>query len=218
MPYSLDDRLLFPHPSLADDDGLLAIGGDLSTKRLLLAYQHGIFPWFSTETPILWYAPHERFILDPKELKITKSMRQFIRNSSFRTTHNTAFTEVIDQCATIERKDQQGTWITTDMQEAYIRLHTLGYAHSIETYDDSGSLVGGLYGIQIGSIFCGESMFSNASNASKLALIYLCQQFNFELIDCQIYSEHLASLGATFISGSAYYELLQKQKVEPFAI
>ncbi len=217
MPYSLDDRLIFPHPSLADDDGLLAIGGDLSAERLLLAYQHGIFPWFSDETPILWYAPHERFILDPKELKITKSMRQFIRNSPFRTTHNTAFSEVISMCATTTRKDQQGTWITMDMQAAYIRLHKLGYAHSIETYDENGMLVGGLYGVQIGSIFCGESMFSLASNASKLALIYLCQQFNFELIDCQIHSEHLTSLGAKFISGFAYYELLQEQKVKPFA-
>lgn len=218
MPYSLDDRLIFPHPSLADDDGLLAIGGDLSIERLLLAYQHGIFPWFSDETPILWYAPHERFVLDPKEIKITKSMRQLIRNTRFHTAYNTAFSEVIHRCATTERKDQQGTWITTDMQEAYIRLHKLGYAHSIETYNENGLLVGGLYGIQIGSIFCGESMFSDVSNASKLALVYLCQQFNFELIDCQIHSEHLALLGAKFISGSAYYELLQKQKAEPFAI
>jgi leucyl/phenylalanyl-tRNA--protein transferase len=218
MPYSLDDRLMFPHPSLADDDGLLAIGGDLSVERLLLAYQHGIFPWFSDETPILWYAPHERFVLDPKEFKITKSMRQLIRNPYFHMAYNTAFSEVIHRCATTERKGQQGTWITTDMQEAYIRLHKLGYAHSIETYNENGLLVGGLYGIQIGSIFCGESMFSDVSNASKLALVYLCQQFNFELIDCQIHSEHLASLGAKFISGSAYYELLQKEKAEPFAI
>src|SRR5690606_33435214 len=218
MPYSLDDRLMFPHPSLADDDGLLAIGGDLSVERLLLAYQHGIFPWFSDETPILWYAPHERFVLDPKEFKITKSMRQLIRNPYFHMAYNTAFSEVIHRCATTERKGQQGTWITTDMQEAYIRLHKLGYAHSIETYNENGLLVGGLYGIHIGSIFCGESMFSDVSNASKLALVYLCQQFNFELIDCQIHSEHLASLGAKFISGSAYYELLQKQKAEPFAI
>ncbi|MBD1423406.1 leucyl/phenylalanyl-tRNA--protein transferase [Sphingobacterium chuzhouense] len=218
MPYSLDGRLIFPHPSLADDDGLLAIGGDLSSERLLLAYQHGIFPWFSDETPILWYAPHERFVLDPKELKITRSMQQFIRNSLFRTAHNTAFMEVIDRCATTKRKDQQGTWITADMQEAYIRLHELGYAHSVETYNENGVLVGGLYGIQIGAVFCGESMFSHASNASKLALINLCQTFNFELIDCQIYSEHLASLGAKFISGTAYYQLLQKQIIEPFAI
>ncbi|HLT87336.1 MAG TPA: leucyl/phenylalanyl-tRNA--protein transferase [Sphingobacterium sp.] len=209
---------MFPHPSLADDDGLLAIGGDLSVERLLLAYQHGIFPWFSDETPILWYAPHERFVLDPKEFKITKSMRQLIRNPYFHMAYNTAFSEVIHRCATTERKGQQGTWITTDMQEAYIRLHKLGYAHSIETYNENGLLVGGLYGIQIGSIFCGESMFSDVSNASKLALVYLCQQFNFELIDCQIHSEHLASLGAKFISGSAYYELLQKEKAEPFAI
>ncbi|PRD46763.1 leucyl/phenylalanyl-tRNA--protein transferase [Sphingobacterium haloxyli] len=218
MPYTLNDRLVFPHPALADDDGLLAVGGDLSVERLLLAYQHGIFPWFSEETPILWYSPPERFVLNPKELKVTKSMRQLIRNSSFHTVHNTSFVEVIDKCASTKRTDEQGTWITKDMQEAYIRLHELGYAHSIETYDKNGILVGGLYGIQIGSIFCGESMFSHAPNTSKLALIYLCKEFNFDLIDCQIYSEHLASLGAKLIPGSAYYELLQKQTVEPFAI
>lgn len=218
MPYPLDDRLIFPHPSLADEDGLLAVGGDLRADRLLLAYQHGIFPWFSEETPILWYAPHTRFVLIPQELRIQKSMRQFTRNSSLKTTHDNAFTEVISRCAVIDRKDQHGTWITAGMQEAYVRLHELGYAHSVETYNAEGMLVGGLYGIQIGSVFCGESMFSEVANASKLALIHLCQHFDFELIDCQIYSEHLASLGAKFISGTAYYEVLQKQNVKPFGI
>lgn len=218
MPYSLDDRLIFPHPSRADEDGLLAIGGDLSVERLLLAYQHGIFPWFSDETPILWYSPHERFVLVPRELRIKKSMRQFMRNTNFKTTHNNAFADVVRRCATVKRKEQQGTWITDEMQEAYIRLHDLGYAHSVETYNEEGVLVGGLYGIQIGKVFCGESMFSEATNASKSALVHLCQHFNFELIDCQIYSEHLASFGAKFMSRTVYYELLQKQNTEPFAI
>jgi|SRR5690606_27953756 len=218
MPYSLDDRLIFPHPSLADDNGLLAVGGDLHVERLLLAYQHGIFPWFSEETPILWYAPHERFVLLPQELRIKKSMRQLIRKGVYNITHDTAFAEVIEHCASIKRRDQEGTWITNDMQEAYVRLHQLGYAHSIETYNDKGILIGGLYGIQIGRIFCGESMFSLAPNASKLALIHLCQHFNLELIDCQIHSDHLASLGAKLIPATTYYELLQKQITEPFVI
>ena len=218
MPYSLDSRLIFPHPSLADEDGLLAIGGDLHVERLLLAYQHGIFPWFSEETPILWYAPLERFVLLPQELRVRKSKRQFMRKGNYNTTHDTAFAEVIQRCANIKRTDQRDTWITKDMQEAYIHLHQLGYAHSIETYNDNGVLVGGLYGIQIGKVFCGESMFTLAPNASKLALIHLCQHFNFELIDCQIHSDHLASLGAKLIPAAAYYEILRKQKTEPFAI
>lgn len=213
MPYSLDERLLFPHPSLADDDGLLAIGGDLTPERLLLAYQHGIFPWYSDDTPILWYAPHERFVLVPEEIRLTKSMRQFMRHTKFHIRHNTAFAEVIANCASSKRKDQDGTWITAEMQAAYIHLHQLGYAHSVETYNEQGVLVGGLYGVQVDKVFCGESMFSKASNASKLALIYLCQHVDLELIDCQIHSEHLASLGAKFISGDTYYKLLQKQKL-----
>lgn len=220
MPYSLDHRLIFPHPSLADADGLLAVGGDLQVERLLLAYQHGIFPWFSEQTPILWYAPHERFVLAPKDLRIRKSTHQFMRNSGFSTKHNNAFSEVIHRCATTKRKDQdpQDTWITEEMKEAYIRLYDLGYAHSIETYNDKGVLVGGLYGVQVGKIFCGESMFSEAANASKLALVYLCQRFDLDLIDCQVYSEHLDSLGAKFISGSSYYATVQKQNMEPFGI
>jgi len=204
--------MAFPHPSLADEDGLLAIGGDLSVERLLLAYAHGIFPWFSDDTPILWYAPHERFVLFPKELYISKSMKQFMRRTTFTLRHNTAFIDVVQQCATVERLGQDGTWITQDMQAAYLELHQQGHAHSFEVFNPEGQLVGGLYGVQVGRIFCGESMFAKVSNASKLALIYLCQAFNFELIDCQIHSEHLASLGAKMMPGEEYYRILQQQQ------
>lgn len=218
MPYRLGNEITFPHPSLADEDGLLAVGGDLSTDRLLLAYAHGIFPWYSDETPILWYAPQERFVLRPKDLKISKSMRQFIRNSGLTVKHNSAFANVIAQCAASPRADQDGTWITSDMQQAYLRLHELGYAHSMEVYNRESTLVGGLYGIQIGRVFCGESMFSHVSNASKMALIYLCTHFDFELIDCQVYSEHLSSLGASFMSNDSYYNLLQQQHFAAHAL
>ena len=212
MAYAIDEQLVFPHPSLADEDGLLAIGGDLSTERLLLAYQHGIFPWFSEDTPILWYAPHQRFVLDPMKVKISKSMRQFIRNSKFRVRENQNFEQVIKNCADSLRKDQDGTWITNAMQEAYIKLHKLGVAHSIETYDEHNNLVGGLYGIKIGNVFCGESMFTKKSNASKLAFIHLCQKEGIQLIDCQLHTEHLASLGGEFIDSAAYYQILQNQQ------
>jgi len=215
MVYRLDEQHLFPHPSLADEDGLLAVGGDLSTERLLLAYRHGIFPWYSEESPILWYAPKKRFVLEPNELKISKSTRQLLRKKKFTNKHNIAFEAVIENCAQVQRKDQDGTWITSQMQQAYTQLHELGFAHSFETYDQEGNLVGGLYGVQVGDIFCGESMFSTAPNASKLALIYLCQQFSFRLIDCQIYSDHLSSLGAKSIDASIYYNELKKCTLNP---
>ncbi|SMG34550.1 leucyl/phenylalanyl-tRNA--protein transferase [Sphingobacterium psychroaquaticum] len=218
MPFALDDQLIFPHPSLADEDGLLAIGGDLSSQRLLLAYEHAIFPWFSEDTPILWYAPHERFVLKPAQMKVSKSMRQFMRNTKLSVRKNTNFAAVIQHCATVTRSGQDGTWITADMQKAYIQLHNQGIAHSIETYDENNKLVGGLYGVKIGRVFCGESMFAKQSNASKLAFIYLCQQQSIDIIDCQVYTEHLASLGAGFISGETYYEILQQQKPNDHAL
>ncbi|MFD1769359.1 leucyl/phenylalanyl-tRNA--protein transferase [Sphingobacterium suaedae] len=217
MPYQLDERLTFPHPSLADDDGLLAIGGDLRTERLLLAYQHGIFPWYDETSPILWYAPQERFVLAPQELRISKSMQQFLRKTRLTVTCDRAFREVIRSCATKQRHGQDGTWITQEMEEAYVELHQQGYAHSVETYDENGTLVGGLYGVQVGHVFCGESMFTSVSNASKLAFIYLCQQPDIQLIDCQVYTDHLASLGATYLSGDAYYKFLQQQTLKPYA-
>src|SRR5690606_7264372 len=217
MPYQLDHALIFPHPRLAVPDGLLAIGGDLSVGRLLLAYQHGIFPWYSDETPILWYAPPQRFVLLPSELKTSKSMRQFMRNTSLTTAYDRQFENVIESCSTMPRDGQDGTWITDEMKTAYIELHRLGYAHSVETYDSDGNLVGGLYGVQVGKVFCGESMFSKVSNASKIAFIFLCENFGFNMIDCQVHTPHLASLGAKFIPGDTYYQLLQTQNLQPHA-
>lgn len=209
MIFKLDPQVIsFPDPRYAEEDGLLAIGGDLSVERLWLAYQNGIFPWFNEDDPICWYAPHERFVLRPEALKISKSMKQLIRKGEFTVTHNQAFQQVIQSCAQVLRPDQDGTWITQQMQQAYMQMHRMGYAHSIEVWQGE-SLVGGLYGIQVNQVFCGESMFSKVSNTSKLALIYLTQAFNFKLIDCQIESAHLSSLGAGFISQEEFRKALK---------
>lgn len=209
MVYQLsEDTIWFPKPELADEDGLLAVGGDLSSERLVLAYQNGIFPWYSDESPVLWYAPHERFVLFPEKVKISSTMRKLLKTGKFRITFDQAFPEVIRSCATIPREDQPGTWITGDMQAAYINLFQLGYAHSVEVWEND-LLVGGLYGLHINHVFCGESMFSTVSNASKAALIYLCQNKDYSLIDCQVYTSHLESLGAEFISRSRYLEYLK---------
>ncbi|MDN3581737.1 leucyl/phenylalanyl-tRNA--protein transferase [Mucilaginibacter flavus] len=207
MIFRLDERLIFPEPDLAEPDGLLAVGGDLSTQRLVLAYQHGIFPWYSDDSPILWYSPHERFVLYPQELKISKSMRQVMRSGKFKITSNTCFADVIKACSTAPREGQDGTWITDDMLQAYIALNAEHYAHSVEVWLDD-QLVGGLYGIWVGDVFCGESMFSRVSNASKMALIYLCQSGKFDLIDCQVHTDHLESMGARMISREQYITVL----------
>ncbi|MFD1258414.1 leucyl/phenylalanyl-tRNA--protein transferase [Mucilaginibacter terrae] len=208
MIFRLNERLVFPDPELADPDGLLAVGGDLLAERLLLAYQHGIFPWYSDDTPILWYAPHQRFVLYPDELHVSKSMRQVLRSGSFTVTQNQAFEQVIAACSVVLREGQDGTWITDDMQQAYINLYMLGHAHSYEVWKNN-ELVGGLYGVDAGSVFCGESMFSKVSNASKIALITLCQSAAYDLIDCQVHTGHLESLGARFIDRKAYLHILQ---------
>lgn len=206
-----EDDFWFPDPSLAEEDGLLAIGGDLQTGRLRHAYSRGIFPWYDDSTPILWYAPPQRFVLFPNDLKISKSMRKEIRVNSYKVSYNTAFARVIQYCASSPRKGQQGTWITAAMQEAYINLHKEGFAMSVEVWK-AEQLVGGLYGVICGKrkhVFCGESMFSHVPNASKIALIDLCKAQQFELIDCQIESEHLRSMGAKMIPAESYYQLLQ---------
>lgn len=208
MIFRLDKRIIFPNPSLAEEDGLLAVGGDLSTNRLLLAYQNGIFPWYNDDTPILWYSPHERFVLFPNELKVSKSMRQVLKSDRFRVTLDQKFTDVIDACSSAGRKGQDGTWITDDMKQAYIRLHKEGHARSVEVWKDE-KLAGGLYGVQVGEVFCGESMFSKVSNASKVALISLCNTDKYKLIDCQVYTEHLESMGARMISREEYLSILQ---------
>ena len=208
MVFSLpEDEIVFPNPELADEDGLLAIGGDLSTERLILAYQHGIFPWFSDDDPICWYSPHERCVIYPDRIKISKSMKQTLKNDSYKVTANQAFKKVIANCAKVVRKDQPGTWITQEMQQAYINLHQLGWAHSVEVWKED-KLVGGLYGVAIGKVFCGESMFSLVSNASKTAFIHLVKNMNFKLIDCQLPNDHLMSLGAVMISREEYLEIL----------
>jgi leucyl/phenylalanyl-tRNA--protein transferase len=202
-----EEKIWFPAPELANEDGLLAIGGDLSVQRLLLAYRSGIFPWFSEGDPILWYSPHDRFILFPEKLKISSSMLKVLGSGNFKITCNEAFSEVINACANSIRKDQEGTWITDTMKSAYIQLYHLGYAHSVEVWEND-LLVGGLYGVQVNHVFCGESMFARVSNASKVALIYLCQHYNFKVIDCQVYTSHLESMGAGFISLEEYLALL----------
>ncbi len=203
-----DNSPEFPNPALAEEDGLLAVGGDLGLQRLLNAYQAGIFPWYS-KPPILWFSPHERFVLFPDEIKISKSMQQVLNSGKFEITVNNAFEEVIDNCAKIKRAHESGTWINTDMQRAYINLYNAGYANSVEVRLNK-KLVGGLYGVKTGKVFSGESMFSQVSNASKTALIYVAQNFDIDLIDCQVYTEHLESMGARFISRADYLAYLPK--------
>ena len=206
----LSKKIIFPNVEESSPEGIVAIGGDLSPERLILAYKSGIFPWYNEGEPIIWYSPDPRMILFPKKLKISKSMQQIIRKDIYAVTFNQNFKEVISQCKTKERKGQSGTWITNEMQKAYIKLHELGIAKSIEVWKNK-ELVGGLYGIDLGHIFCGESMFSNVSNASKVAFIYLTQRLvkeNYKIIDCQVYNAHLASLGAEEISRAKFIEIL----------
>lgn len=204
----LDDEIIFPDTALAEPDGLLAIGGDLSVERLKLAYQSGIFPWFSEGDPILWFAPHERCVIFPNRIKISKSMRKVIQAGEFLVTENQAFDEVIKNCAKTPRVGQDGTWITGEMQQAYLKLHHIGWAHSVEVWLNQ-KLVGGLYGVKVGNVFCGESMFSLVSNASKTALIHLAKNAGYQMIDCQLPNDHLMSLGAEMISMEEYLEILQ---------
>ncbi len=211
----------FPDVALAltEPDGLLAIGGDLSSAQLLAAYRQGIFPWYSTGQPILWWSPNPRAVLIPGQIKISRSMGKTLRQGKFRITFDTCFETVIANCAT-SRKDGRGTWITPEMQSAYIRLHIEGYAHSVEVWQDD-ILVGGLYGISLGSVFFGESMFSLASDASKVALIYLASQlqhWGFKLIDCQVQSSHLATLGAKAISRDEFIAQLTMYVGQPSRI
>ena len=207
----LGKAFIFPDVESADHDGILAIGGDLQPERLMLAYRSGIFPWYNQGEPIIWYSPDKRMVLFPEKLKISKSMHRLIRKNEFSITWNTAFNQVIEACQKSPRKDQDGTWITNDMMQAYIRLHELGFAKSIEVWKDE-ELVGGLYGIDLGHVFCGESMFSKTSNTSKLAFIHLVQSLekkNYKLIDCQVYNEHLESLGAEEIERQEFIGYLK---------
>lgn len=210
MPlYALSKELVFPPVHLSQPDGLLAMGGDLSVERLLLAYRSGIFPWFDGDIP-LWWCPDPRFVLFPSELNVSKSMKQLLKKHAFEFTINRAFPDVIQHCQRMERKDQQGTWITEEVKTAYIRLHQLGYAHSAEAWLND-ELVAGCYGIRLGNIFFGESMFTKVSNGSKYAFINYVEQLkkeNVQLIDCQVYTEHLESLGARMIERTQFIRLL----------
>lgn len=209
--FFLSERLEFPPVENANAEGLLAVGGDLSPERLILAYQNGIFPWFNEDALILWWSPNPRMVLYPNEIKISKSMHQVLRSNRFTLTKNTCFEKVIDSCATMKRLGQQGTWITADMKKAYLKLHKKGLAQSYEVWEND-ALVGGLYGVVMGHVFCGESMFSKVSNASKFAFIKLAEEFQKKengLIDCQLHTNHLASLGAKEIPRKEFVKLLQ---------
>ena len=208
----LNNEIAFPDPSTADAEGLVAIGGDLSVERLLLAYKMGIFPWYNEDEPILWWSPDPRCVLFPDKLKISKSMKPVINKGAFRFTMNRSFKEVVTLCKTIKRKEEQGTWINTYIVEAYTQLHEKGFALSAETWFE-GKLVGGLYGVKMGKVFYGESMFSAMPNASKFAFIQMVQKLQKEglqLIDCQIKSEHLMSLGAELVSRETFNDMLKK--------
>ncbi len=209
--FFLNDRLEFPPLETANEDGLLAVGGDLSPERLLLAYKKGIFPWFNEDALILWWSPDPRMVLYPQKLKVSKSMRKVLKSNQFKVTQNTCFRAVIEQCAQLVRKGQEGTWITPKMIDAYCTLHEKGFAKSYEVWQKD-KLVGGLYGIDLGHVFCGESMFSLVSNASKVAFVNLVEEFKDQggkLIDCQVYTEHLESLGAEEMGRKAFEEVLQ---------
>jgi leucyl/phenylalanyl-tRNA--protein transferase len=212
MPvFRLPNEIVFPSPELAEEDGLLAVGGDLSVERLLLAYSMGIFPWYSGGSPILWWSPDPRLVLFPEELKISRSLRQTMKKGTFRVTFDAAFEEVMRGCAESPRKDGQGTWITAEMIKAYRRLHEKGAAHSVESWA-AGRLAGGLYGVALGGVFFGESMFSRRSDASKVALVSLVEhltEFGFRIIDCQMTTAHLVSFGAREIPRA---EFLKRMK------
>lgn len=207
--YRLTKEIIFPHPELADEDGILAVGGDLSPKRLLLAYSNGIFPWFSQNEPIIWWSPDPRFVLYPNEIRISHSMSKLLRRNTYKITFDTCFEEVISMCAKLRT---EGTWITKDIIKAYCNLHKLGFAHSVETWYE-GKLVGGLYGVSLGRMFFGESMFSTMSNASKAALIVLTKNLlekDFLLIDCQVHTNHLESMGGKSIHRKEFLSIIDK--------
>lgn len=212
-----DSVSLFPDPRLADSDGLLAVGGDLSEERLLAAYRAGIFPWFSGPEPILWWSPDPRLVLFPDRLKVSRSLRRLMNRGTFTFTIDAAFDDVIKSCAGVRIENGEDTWLGDDMIDAYCRLHRAGYAHSVETWHD-GALAGGLYGVTIGRCFFGESMFTRVSNASKAALVKLVELLEahgFEMIDCQVTTAHLQSLGAVEIERELFLSLLEKAVEQP---
>ena len=208
--YFLTPELYFPPASETSPEGIIAVGGDLSPERLLLAYQNGIFPWYDHDEPKLWWCPEERMVLFFENLRITKSMRNVLNRKEFQVTFNTAFREVISNCQQSPRKNQEGTWISDEIIEAYCKLHELGHAKSVEVWKNN-ELVGGLYGIDLGDVFCGESMFSKVANASKVGFIHLAKQLemaNYKILDCQVYNDHLDSLGCIEIDRDDFLKIL----------
>ncbi len=209
--YFLTPELYFPPASQTSPEGIIAVGGDLSPERLLLAYQNGIFPWYDNDEPKLWWCPEERMVLFFENLRITKSMRNVLNRKEFQVTFNTAFREVISNCQQSPRKNQEGTWISDEIIEAYCQLHELGHAKSVEVWKNN-ELVGGLYGIDLGDVFCGESMFSKVANASKVGFIHLAKQLemaNYKILDCQVYNDHLDSLGCIEIDRDDFLKILK---------
>ena len=209
--YFLTKELYFPPVEQASYEGILAVGGDLSVKRLLLAYQNGIFPWFNDDEPIFWWAPSERMVINPHDYKVSKSLRNIINRNHFEITINQDFETVISNCQKAERKGQEGTCISDDIIKSYTQLHQLGKAMSFEVWQNN-ELVGGLYGVDLGHIFCGESMFSNVPNASKVAFVKLIEYLkanNYKLLDCQVHNDHLEKLGAFEISREAFMLILK---------
>ena len=207
--YRLGREILFPYPELADEDGLLVVGGDLSPERVLLAYQNGIFPWYSSDSPILWWSPDPRFVLFPEKLKVSSSMKKFLKKTGYKVTFDTAFKDVISSCASM--REESGTWITAEMQNAYCRLHELNLAHSVEVWEND-ELVGGLYGVSIGRCFFGESMFSKKSNSSKtgfITLVNFLKEKGFLIIDCQVHTNYLESLGAEHIPRKEFLKIIK---------
>ncbi|MFT7072838.1 leucyl/phenylalanyl-tRNA--protein transferase [Patiriisocius sp. Uisw_017] len=214
--YLLNHTLWFPNQKNANEDGILAIGGDLSIQRLQLAYESGIFPWFSEGEPIIWWSPDPRMVLFPSEFKVSKSLRRTIAKTTFKITFNEAFEEVITSCAEIRREGQGGTWITSEMKDAYVALHKKGIAQSVEVWEED-KIVGGIYGIKLEKqkVFCGESMFAKKSDASKIGLYFLVEQLkqaNYKLIDCQVYTPHLEGLGAREIARDDFLYILNSKR------
>jgi len=213
MPvFQLTEKIGFPPPHLAEQEGILAVGGDLSIKRLLLAYQMGIFPWYAEEDPIIWWSPDPRLVLYPDRLRYSRSLKRVLHKPVFTVTMDRAFSRVITECAAVRSDQGEGTWLVDDMIEAYVRLHEAGYAHSVETWQ-AGRLAGGLYGVSLGGAFFGESMFMRVSNASKVAFVRLVQQlkfWGFDMVDCQVKTQHLLGFGAQEIPRKQFLDQLKK--------
>ena len=215
MIFALNEEIIFPHPTLREPEGLLAVGGSLSTARLLFAYQWGIYPWYEDDQPILWWWTVPRLMLQPQQAHVSHSMKKLLAKEKFTVTFDKEFAEVMKRCGRAKRKDQNGTWIIPEMMEAYEKLFNAGHAHSVEVYEN-GELVGGLYGVVMGKIFCGESMFAERSDASKFGFIHLCrhlESLGFKWIDCQQDTAHLRSLGADLVAENDYLDILRQNQI-----